>query len=120
MTASPGELRWHEDGHSLWLQLVRSELVVATVICPHGSSDEGACKSRQAQCIVTHFIDRFGLECNVGVCAPTERLDVAWALTGDADDLDSAQVWIIPTSDDVYASWRLSQDVGSAPPDAGD
>lgn len=120
MEASPGELRWHEDGHSLWLQLARSELVVATVVCPNANTDEGECHSRQAPCVVTHFIDRFGLECNVGICPPTERLDIAWALTGDADDLDSAQVWVIPTADDVYASWRLSQDASGPLSNPGD
>lgn len=56
----------------------------------------------------------------MGVCAPTERLDIAWALVGDSDDLDSAQVWIIPTSDDVYASWRITQNFDGPPPDAVD
>ena len=105
--SEPSDLRWHDDGHELWLQLVRSELVVATVLCPHGGT--GQCSTRQAECVVRFFIDRFGLECNVGVCAPEERLAVAWALVGDSDDLDNAQVWIIPTSDDVFSSWRATQ-----------
>ena len=108
MTAQePDALRWHDDGHQLWLQLVRNELSIATVMCP----DEGSCRVRQAECVVRFFLDRFGLECNVGVCAPEEYLNIAWALVGDPDELDLAQVWIIPTSDDVYASWRAAQDV---------
>lgn len=106
MISGPEELRWHDDGHELWLQLVRNELVVATVLCPH---EEGPCRARQTDCVVRFFIDRFGLECNVGTCAPEERLGIAWAIVGDPDDLDLAQVWIIPTTDDVYASWRATQ-----------
>jgi hypothetical protein len=105
----PDALRWHDDGHQLWLQLVRADLTVATVLCPHATDDDGPCRSRQAECVVRYFIDRFGLECNVGTCAPEEYLDVAWSLVGNADDLDLAQVWIIPTSDDVFASWRATQ-----------
>lgn len=105
----PQTLRWHEDGHVLWLQLVRDELTVATVICPNANDSDGECRSRQVPCLVQHFLDRFGLECNVGVCAPEERLEVAWTVVGDKDDLDLAQVWVIPLTDDVYASWRATQ-----------
>jgi hypothetical protein len=105
----PQTLRWHEDGHELWLQLVRDELTIATVICPNVNNPDGDCHTRQASCLVTHFLDRFGLECNVGVCAPEERLEVAWTVVGDKDDLDLAQVWIIPLTDDIYASWRAEQ-----------
>lgn len=106
-------LQWHDDGHELWLQLVRDELVIATVLCPHSVDDDEAtpaCRVRQAECVVQHFITRFGLECNVGTCAPEEYLTIAWALVGDPDELDLAQVWIIPTSDDVFASWRATQE----------
>jgi len=106
---TPDQLEWHEDGHELWLQLVRDELVVATTLCPHGGESDAPCRVRQAPCVVQHFVERFGLECNVGVCAPEERLAIAWAVTGDPDELDLAQVWIIPVTDDVYASWRATQ-----------
>jgi hypothetical protein len=106
----PDALRWHDDEHRLWLQLVRSDLVIATTLCPHNGDPEAPCRSRQAACIVQHFIERFGLDCNVGVCAPAEYLDIAWAVVGDKDDLDLAQVWVIPTSDDVFAAWRATQD----------
>ena len=112
MPDTGAELRWHDDGHELWLQLARDELVVATVICPHASNrddDPGPCRVRQADCVVEHFVTRFGLECNVGTCAPEEYLRVAWSLVGNPDELDLAQVWIIPTSDDVFASWRATQ-----------
>ena len=110
MADSGPDLRWHDDGHQLWLQLARDELVIATVLCPHSSALEpGPCAVRQAPCVVTHFVTRFGLECNVGTCAPEEYLTVAWSLVGDPDELDLAQVWIIPTTDEVFASWRATQ-----------
>lgn len=109
MNPADDTVRWHEDGHRLWLQLVRDELVISTVLCPNKGAEQPPCASRQASCVVEHFVNRFGLECNVGVCAPEEMLEVAWTLIGDRDDLDLAQVWVIPITDDVYASWRSSQ-----------
>lgn len=109
MIPSAEELRWHEDGHRLLLQLARDELIVSTVLCPNRGDDEPECSSRQTSCVVEYFVNRFGLECNVGVCAPEETLEVAWTLVGDRDSLDLAQVWIIPTTDDVYSSWRATQ-----------
>lgn len=108
--AKPDEtFKWHDDGHQIWLQIVRSDISVVTVICPHTNDDAAPCRSRQAPCVVQFFVDRFGLECNVGICTPSESIDVAWTLVGDPDDLDLAQVWVIPTTDDVFASWRTEQ-----------
>lgn len=104
-----GALEWHGDGHVLWLQLARDELSVAAVVCPHGGDPDAPCRARQTACLVRHFVERFGLECNVGVCAPAEHLEVAWAVVGDRDDLDLAQVWVIPVADDVFASWSATQ-----------
>ena len=55
------------------------------------------------------FVDRFGLECHVGVCVPAERIQVAWAIVGDRDDKDESQVWLISVDDDLYAAWRSTQ-----------
>lgn len=109
-TPTDGTIEWHDDGHQLCLQIVRSELVISTVLCPHAGEEEAPCRVRQAPCVVTYFIERYGLECNVGVCVPAEYVDIAWSLEGDPDDIDAeAQVWVIPTTDDFFASWRGTQ-----------
>lgn len=97
---------WHDDGHVLWLELNKSEVVVTTVMCPHG---EGApCRHHRIGCVVQHFIHRYGLECNVGVCPAAEQIPVAWALIGgdiNTQDIDECQVWVVPTMDDVFSAW---------------
>lgn len=98
-------LVWHDDGHELWLELNRNELVVLSVKCP-GTNE---CADRHGNCVVQWFMDRFGLECHVGVCVPTEKLQVAWALIGDIDEKDESQVWVISVDDDLYAAWRSIQ-----------
>jgi len=103
--ATDNSLVWHDDGHELWLELNRHELVVLSVSCP-GS---GECADRRGNCVVRWFVDRFGLECHVGVCVPAERVQVAWALVGDPDDKDESQVWIISVNDDLFAAWRSVQ-----------
>jgi hypothetical protein len=98
------ELVWHDDGHSLWLELNRNELVVLSVMCPGGEE----CRDSKGRCVVEWFINRFGLECHVGVSVPEEHLRVAWSIVGDIDDKDESQVWVISVSDDLYAAWRSS------------
>jgi len=105
MPSGTDSLVWHDDGHELWLELNRHELVVLSVRCP-GS---GECSDRHGNCVVRWFVDRFGLECHVGVCVPAERIQVAWALVGDMDDKDESQVWVISVDDDLYAAWRSTQ-----------
>lgn len=97
------DLVWHDDGHVLVLELVRADLRVLQVECPGGecASDEG--------CVVSWFAHRYGLECNVGQCAPEAQMRVAWALVGDRRDLDAAQVWVIPTADPVFSAWSAAQ-----------
>lgn len=107
--SDPHELVWHDDGHALWLELNKAELSVLTVSCPNDG--DGECRNRTGQCIVKWFIDRFGLECHVGVCRPEEHLTVAWAVVGDKDDFDDSQVWVISRTDDLFAAWRSTQSV---------
>lgn len=99
---------WHDDGHRLYLQIDQSDLRVVQVLCPFPNG--GDCHHDEVDgCMVDHFVNRFGLECHVGVCAPKEYLDIAWTLQGSVMDLDASQVWIIATEDPIYASWRESQ-----------
>jgi hypothetical protein len=39
-------------------------------------------------------------------------MPIAWSLVGDPHDLDAAQVWIIPTADEAFAAWLITQDGG--------
>jgi hypothetical protein len=97
---------WHNDGHSISLRIENSELVILEVNCP---DEEAACAHRKVGCIVKHFISRYGMDCNVGSAAPHPEMEIAWHLTGDADDLESCQVWFIPSQDEAFAAWVESQ-----------
>jgi hypothetical protein len=96
---------WHSDHHVLHLRLQNADLIVEDITCP-GS---GECVHQQTACVVKHFINRFGLECNVGSCAPVAAMEIAWTIQGDHYDLDQAQVWVIPLNDEVFASWLDAQ-----------
>lgn len=100
------ELVWHDDGHSLWLELNRDNVVVLSTFCPGPAAQ---CRNRHDRCVVTEHIDRYGLECHVGQCPPAEHLKVAWSLQGDIDDPDESQVWVISTTDSLFAAWSSTQ-----------
>ena len=100
---------WHDDGHIIWLELNKSELLVLGVNCPSSEMEPGACQHTRHGCIVEYFLMRYGLECNVGVCEPSGEVLVAWALIGDGYDLDECQCWVIPTTDDVFSMWAATQ-----------
>lgn len=108
MTVKQSDVVWHDDGHRIGLELHRSELVITTVFCPHREDPLKPCQHQVVGCVVEWFLHRFGLECHVGVCAPSEELSVAWALVGDRWDLDVAQVWVISTTDDIFGAWAAS------------
>lgn len=99
---------WHEDGHRMFLQLNRAELSVTTVICPHPKG-EGECWNDEHGCAVSWFLMRFGLDCHVGVVTPSGEMLIAWSWSGDRRDLESGQVWIISTDDELYAAWAVTQ-----------
>ena len=103
------EFTWHDDGHFLELKIEKTELVITGIHCPH--ADENAkCHVGSEECIVRWFVQRFGMECNVGICAPAPKIQIAWALAGDFElGLDTCQVWIIPTTDDFFSAWAATQ-----------
>ena len=102
------EMVWHKDSHVIHLQLNKSELRIVGVDCPH--TEDAPCKHPDAPCVVKYFITRFGLECNVGVCAPQETLNVAWTLVGGShQEIDACQVWVIPETDEAFAAWIVTQ-----------
>lgn len=97
---------WHNDGHKLILRINKAELEVLFVECPGEGSE---CMTEDYGCIVRWFIDRFGMECNAGSCAPEEKMGICWTLVGDKKNIDSSQVWIMPLKDDVFSEWLISQ-----------
>ena len=101
------QMVWHEDGHSLFLELNKSEVVVTAVLCSHAPEDP--CRAnRRIGCVVEHFVMRFGLECNVGVCPASDQIPIAWGIAGDIQDIDMCQVWVVPVADDVYSAWAAT------------
>ena len=105
MTSTEVASVWHNDGHSISLELNRASLIVTDVKC----SDGEECKHQTHGCMVRWFIERYGLECNVGVTPAAPEIDIAWMFDGDMYDLESAQVWIIPVTDDAFAAWLITQ-----------
>lgn len=96
---------WHNDGHKLILRINKSELQIMEVVCPSDESDEGECKDPAGQCCVRWFIDRYGMDCNGGVCPANEVLEICWTVVGGLNDLDSSQMWFMPLADDVFQAW---------------
>jgi hypothetical protein len=98
---------WHNDGHTMYLQLHRNELSILTVNCPGGEDRE--CQIDKFSCVVQWFLDRYGLDCNVGVSEVSSTMEIAWSVQGDTSDPDLCQVWVIPTKDEAFAAWLESQ-----------
>jgi hypothetical protein len=48
------------------------------------------------------------MDCNGGVSPAMEKLSLCWTLIGDVDDIDSSQLWFMPTSDDVFQAWIIA------------
>ena len=105
MTSTEVASVWHNDGHSISLELNRANLIITDVKC----SDGEECKHQTHGCMVRWFIERYGLDCNVGVTPAAPEIDIAWMFAGDMYDLESAQVWIIPVTDDAFAAWLITQ-----------
>jgi hypothetical protein len=102
------EQLWHCDGHELLLRINRAELEILAISCPHAEEDEGACKNRKGECAVIAHISRYGMDCNGGVSPAMEHLVLCWTIIGDIDDVDSSQLWFMPTSDDVFQAWIIA------------
>jgi hypothetical protein len=98
---------WHMDGHSIYMQLRKSELVIQVISCPGHETRE--CATGGFDCIVEWFLTRFGLDCNVGVSEVASTMEIAWSIQGDPTDPDLCQVWVIPVADEAFASWLATQ-----------
>lgn len=101
------EMLWHNDGHHVSLRLNKSDVEITEIYCPSGRV--GECHHERVGCVVDYFIDRFGLDCNVGVCSMAESIQICWSLVGDPYDIDSCQLWFVPLNDDVFQAWIESK-----------
>lgn len=94
---------WHNDGHAMHLRLDKDQLSIIQVDCP-GTEE---CQINSG-CIVTWFLNRYGLECNVGIASPSAIMQIAWSISGDNSDPDLCQVWVIPIDDEAFAAWLMT------------
>lgn len=98
---------WNVDGHRILLQLNRNELSIQMVMCP--SHESRSCKTNTVECLVTWFLEVYGLDCNVGVSEVSSDMELAWSVQGDVSDPELCQVWVIPVADEAFASWLETQ-----------
>lgn len=98
-------MSWHDDGHNITLQIIGPELRIMGTHCPHEGDPTKPCQHQRHGCIVKAFINRYGLDCNVGSCPAANIVNLCWTNVGDPDDIELMQIWVIPVNDDVFGSW---------------
>lgn len=108
MTSTTDTMVWHNDHHAIHLRLDKDQLTITQVDCPGENHETTPACGGVNDCIVSWFLLRFGLECNVGIAPPSAVMPIAWSVVGDATDLDNCQVWIIPIEDEAFAAWLMS------------
>lgn len=99
-------MTWHDDGHIIKLWINKNELEITEIICPN--QDIGACVDPVHGCLVQHFVNRFGMECNAGSCSAIDTMDICWTLIGDNRIIEECQLWFMPKTDEVFAAWLVS------------
>lgn len=97
-------MTWHDDGHYIKLRIVKSELQIVEVHCPH-ENEEGKCHDAVFGCLVQHFVGRFGLDCNAGACDAIDKMEICWTVIGDRRVVEECQLWFMPKTDEVFAAW---------------
>lgn len=105
--SAPGSLEWHVDGHEILFALQGPELTVLPLPCPNLDKPDPECQIFE-RCVFEYFVSIYGIDLNVGSVGLAPRIEFAWALQGDAWDLDGAQLWIIPVEDASFGPWLLS------------
>jgi len=98
---------WHNDKHVLLLRINKSELEVLDVICP-ADKPEDECINSNGECVVKWFIDRYGMECNGGICMAQSEMQICWTLVGDKNQPEGAQLWFMPLSDEIFQAWLVA------------
>lgn len=106
-TINDSEMLWHNDGHLIYLHLNKSDLEITDIYCPFGT--RGECHNERFGCMVSHFIRRFGLDCNVGSCAAKDTLQICWSFVGDPYDPEAGQLWFVPLDDEIFQAWLVSK-----------
>lgn len=107
VAVNDSEMLWHNDGHAIYLRINKTELEIIGIDCP--SENSGVCHNDRYGCIVRHFINVYGLECNVGVCPAREKIQICWSFVGESYDIDSSQVWFVPLDDEAFHAWLSSR-----------
>ncbi len=105
------QMFWHNDGHKIHLVLEMTNVKITKVVCPHDGDPEGPCQGIvKDSCVVSYFLNRYGFDCNVGVAPIQSEMEIAWTLVGEPEyDYELCQVWVIPTADEFFAAWIVSQ-----------
>lgn len=104
------ELQWNVDGHRFLLNVSKADFVVSPGICPHGNSPDAPCYHAGIEsCAVNYFINVYGLETNAGVVGASESVEIAWALSGSAWDIDLVEFTMIPVADPHFSDWLAEQ-----------
>ena len=106
-TTTTTDMFWHNDGHKISLRINKSEIEIVETHCPHDES--GACWEEGTGCLVEWYLTRYGMECNAGVCPAAETIELCWSLVGDRRNLDAAQIWFMPVSDETFAAWLFGK-----------
>jgi hypothetical protein len=101
------DMVWHDDGHSIELRINKSELEIIAIRCPGG--DDRKCLHEESGCIVDYYLYRYGMECNAGTCPAAKDINICWTFIGDKKNLDMAQVWFMPKTDDLFSAWLISK-----------
>lgn len=105
---SDSEMMWHNDGHKISLQINKSELEITDIHCP-AEDDSAKCYMDGIGCVVTWFLNRYGMECNAGKCPSASELEFCWTIVGDHRNIEAAQVWFMPLTDVMFNAWLTSE-----------
>jgi len=97
------ETEWHTDNHTMSVYLDADSITVIST-CPTAGKT-GDCHTEGIGCIVTYFLDIYGLDCNVGQALAHPDMKIAWSVVGDPRDMDLCQVWVIPEEDAAFQGW---------------
>lgn len=101
---------WHDDGHVMHLMLNGPDLSIVMTECPAVGDTSAECHHADiGGCLVSHFLQIYGLDCNVGSCEPSGQMQIAWSPQGNLNHIEEMQVWVIPVDDDMFSSWRATQ-----------
>lgn len=101
---------WHDDGHVMHMMLSGPDLSITMTECPNGGRPDNECWHPDVQgCVVSHFLQIYGLDCNVGSCEPAGQMQIAWSPQGNRNHIEEMQIWVIPVDDDMFSSWRATQ-----------